>query len=71
MVDFRAFSTGLTHCRLHYILDESNVNFGYVKLYDIDIPKEKWLNYLQTVETLSSEDPDQTPPFAASDLVLY
>ena len=22
-------------------------------LYDVDIPKEKWLNYLQTVETLN------------------
>ena len=39
--------------------------------YMTDIPKEKWLNYLQTVETLSSEDPGQTPPFVASDLVLY
>ena len=24
----------------------------YVRLYDVDIPKEKWLNYLQTVDTL-------------------
>ena len=31
----------------------------------IDIPKEKWLNYLQTV------DPDQTPRSVASDLGLH
>ena len=36
----------------HYILEESIFDFRYVRLYDIDIPKEKWLNYLQTVETL-------------------
>ena len=28
------------------------VYFRYVRLYDVDIPKEKWFNYLQTVETL-------------------
>ena len=36
----------------HYILEESNFNFRYVRLCDWDIPREKWLNYLQTVETL-------------------
>ena len=32
---------------------------------DLDIPREKWLNYLQTVKT------DQTPRTAASDLGLH
>ena len=36
-------------------------HFRYVRLYDVDIPKEKLLSYLQTV------DPDQTP-HSASDL---
>ena len=36
----------------HYILEEYICNFRYVRLYDVDIPKNKWLNYLQTVETL-------------------
>ena len=27
------------------------VDFRYVRLYHIDIPKEKWLNYLQIMET--------------------
>ena len=30
----------------------NNINFRYVKLCDLDVPREKWLNYLQTVETL-------------------
>ena len=46
----------LTHCRLntlpHYILEESNFYFRYVRLWDLHIPRKKWLNYLQTVETL-------------------
>ena len=36
----------------HYILEESNFNFRYIQLWDLHIPREKWLNYLQTVETL-------------------
>ena len=36
----------------HYILEESNFNFRYIWLSDLHIPREKWLNYLQTVETL-------------------
>ena len=36
----------------HYILEESNFNFRYIRLWDLHIPREKWLNYLQTVETL-------------------
>ena len=36
----------------HYILEESIFNFSNVRLHDIDIPKEKWLNYLQIVEAL-------------------
>ena len=35
-----------------YILEESNFNFRYTRLWDLHIPREKWLNYLQTVETL-------------------
>ena len=39
--------------RLPYnILEESNFNFRYVRLWDLYTPREKWLNYLQTVETL-------------------
>ena len=34
------------------MLEEFIFNFRYVRLYDVDIPKEKWLNYLKTVETL-------------------
>ena len=46
----------LTHCRLNelpplYILEDSNCNFKYVRLCDLHIPREKWLNYLQTVGT--------------------
>ena len=33
-------------------MEESNLNYRYAWLYDLDIPREKWLNYLQTVETL-------------------
>ena len=36
----------------HIILEASNFNFRYVRLWDLDIPREKWLNYLRTVETL-------------------
>ena len=36
----------------HYILEDSNFDFRYVRLCDLDIPREKWLNYLQTVETM-------------------
>ena len=47
----------LTHFRLNklppqYILEESNLNFSYVRLCDLDIPREKMTNYLQTVEIL-------------------
>ena len=38
------------------MLEESIFDYRYARLYDVDIPKEKRLNYLQTVET-----PDQTP----------
>ena len=30
-----------------------NAKLRYVRLYDTDIPKEKWLNYLQTAERLN------------------
>ena len=36
----------------HYIFEESIFDFRYIRLYNIDILKEKWLNYLQTVETV-------------------
>ena len=36
----------------HYILEESNFNFRYVQLWDLHIPRENRLTYLQTVETL-------------------
>ena len=47
----------LTHCILnrlsHAIYWKSpNFNFRYTRLWDLHIPKEKWLNYLQIVETL-------------------
>ena len=35
-------------------MDDSNFDIRYVRLCDFDIPGEKWLNYLQTVETLIS-----------------
>ena len=62
--------TLLTHCRLnefplHYILEESNFNFRYLRLCDLYNPREKWLNYA------SNGDPDQTPRSAASDLGLH
>ena len=36
----------------HYILEDTNFDFRYVRPCDLDIPREKWLNCLQTVETL-------------------
>ena len=41
----------LTHCRLTElaIMQDSYFDFRYVSLCDLDIPEEKWLNYLQTV----------------------
>ena len=36
----------------HIILERYNFNFRYIRLWDLHIPREKWLNYLQTVETL-------------------
>ena len=34
----------------------------YIRLFDLDIPREKYLNYLQT-----AGDPNQMPHSAASD----
>ena len=53
----------LTHT-IYWKID-SNFNFRYVRLCDLDILREKWLNYLQTVA-----NPDQMPHSAASDLGL-
>ena len=33
-------------------MEDSNFDFRYVRLCDLDILREKCLNYLQTVETL-------------------
>ena len=45
----------LTHCRLnrlpHTIYWKSLISILGMSGYEIDIPREKWLNYLQTVET--------------------
>ena len=49
----------------HYILGESNFDFRCGRLYDLDIPGEKWLNHLQT------GDPDQMLHPVASDLGLH
>ena len=43
------------------MLEDSNFDFTYIRLYDIDISREKWLNYLQTALQHS----------AASDLGLH
>ena len=37
---------------LHYILEDSNFDFRYARLCDLDILRQKRFNYLQTVETL-------------------
>ena len=36
----------------HCMLGDSNFDFRYVSLGDLDIPREKSLNYLQTVKPL-------------------
>ena len=48
--DFNPFQTEQNSP--HYILEDSNFIFRYVRLCDLDISVEKWPNYLQTVETL-------------------
>ena len=48
----------LTHFRLilnsplHFILEELNFISRYVRQCDLDIPREKWLNYLLTVDQI-------------------
>ena len=46
----------LIHCRLnellHIIYWKSNFDFRYVRLCDLNISREKWLNYLQTVDLI-------------------
>ena len=49
----------------YYILEDSNFDFRYVKLCELDIPREKLVELFA-----NSEDPDQTPRYAASDLGL-
>ena len=48
-----------------YRLEDSNFDFRYVRLCNLDIHREKWLNYLQT------GDPDQMPHSAVFDLGLH
>ena len=44
----------LTHCILNRLFHttywKSPISFRYIRLWDLHIPREKWLNYLQTVE---------------------
>ena len=49
----------------HSILEESNFNFRYFRLFDLDIPREKWLNYF------ANSGPDRMPHSVASDLGLH
>ena len=44
--------TEMTLPHYMYILEESNFNFRYIQLLDLHIPREKWLIYLRTLETL-------------------
>ena len=48
----------LTHCRLnrlfHTIYWKSSISVLGTTGYELDIRREKWLNYLQTVETMIS-----------------
>ena len=46
-------------------MEELNFSIWYASLCGLAIPREKWFNYLQTVET------DQMPHSAASDLGLH
>ena len=46
--DWQIVDFTLTYCRLnqlppYYILEDSNLEFRYFRLYDLDIPREKWL----------------------------
>ena len=59
----------LTHFRLnklppHHHTLYTNFNFRYVRLCGLDIPREKWQNYLQG-------DPDQTPHCMVSDTGVH
>ena len=59
----------LTHCRLieftHTILEDSNSNFRYVMLCDLDISREKTVELFE-----NSGDPDQMP-HSSSNLGLH
>ena len=66
---FFLYKASQIHFRLNKlpsVLEESNFSLRYVRLCDLDILREKELNYLQTVET----HPDQMLHSAASDLGL-
>ena len=61
----------IIHFRLNkfspqYILEEYNLNFRYVRLCALDIPREKMAKLFG-----KSGYPDQTPHSAASDLGLH
>ena len=49
---YRSLNLLKTEKITQYILEESIFDLRYIRLYDIIIPKENWLNCLQTVETL-------------------
>ena len=61
----------IVYCRLNrrflYILEESNFNFRYVRLWDLDIIRREKMAQLFA----NSGDPDQTPRSVASDLGLH
>ena len=47
---YQVYQVSLTHCRLnrlfpHKILEWFNFNFRYVLLWDLHIPREKWLKH--------------------------
>ena len=54
------------NCPALYNLEDSNFDFRYVRLCDLDILREKWLNYFA-----NSGDSNQTPRSVAFDLGLH
>ena len=51
---------------LHYMLEESNFSFGYVRLCDLDIPRAKMAKLFA-----NSGDLNQTPRSVVSNLDLH
>ena len=50
----------------HYIQEDSNFNFRYVRLCNLDIPRQKMVEL-----SANSGDPDQMPHSAAPDQMLH